>query len=440
MATDSMQGASSAMRDVAYAGFWARFAALLVDSAILVIIMVGVAIAIAAVLPGEAAVLIGQVVIFMVYLLYWPVMESSSRQATFGKSIVGIKVTDLNGARLSFVRAFLRNLAKIVSAIPADIGFLLAAFTRRKQALHDILTNCLVVRAGPSHFIKALAAAVGGLVIAAGGAGAYVYYVVIPQFKNEVTGGMQEARKGAPAVKSASAKPPAEKGPPAGAQPPAPTPGAPTTAAAAAAQPASTPKPVAAAAPPEPAKPAPVAQTSAPAKSVAATPAPAQSTKAGKPAASTRAPVQAAKPAAAPPPPAEVAKVDSEPRTPARRRRAAPPATLPAPAPAVASAPAAAPSVITPKYNDVMTAAMYGDEDAVNQLIDLGWWVDKPSSTGFTPLMAAAMNRNARMVHVLLTRGANPNAQGPGGVTALKLARDRNDTVTATVLELRGAR
>ena len=74
MAADSTQGTSSAMQDVKYAGFWARFAALLVDTAILVIIMLVVAIAITTALAGEAAILIGQVVVFMVYLLYWPVM------------------------------------------------------------------------------------------------------------------------------------------------------------------------------------------------------------------------------------------------------------------------------------------------------------------------------------------------------------------------------
>lgn len=425
MATHSMQAASGAKQNVEYAGFWARFAALLVDSAILTIIIV--AISIASTLAGAEAMVIGQIVVFILYLLYWPVMESSSRQATFGKSIVGIQVTDLNGARLSFVRAFLRNFAKIISAIPLYIGFLLAAFTARKQALHDMVTNCLVVRAGPSHFVKALAAGVGGLVIAAGSGGAFVYYVVMPQMKDQLTGVMQEAKKGAPAVKSVPAAP-AKRPPsaPAGAQPPAATPGAPT-AASAGPQPAGTTPPVAVAAAPAPAKPAPAAQTSAPAKPGAAPPPPAQVAKTDKP-------------TAAAPPPAQVAKSDSEPRTPARRRRVSPPAALPAPASAVASAPAAKPLVITPKYNDVMTAVMYGDEGAVNQLLDLGRWVDKPSSTGLTPLMGAVMNRDTRMVQVLLVRGADPNAQAPGGVTALRLARDRNDAATATLLEQRGAR
>lgn len=409
MATHSMQAASGTKQNVEYAGFWARFAALLVDSAILTIIIV--AISIASTLAGAEAMVIGQIVVFILYLLYWPVMESSSRQATFGKSIVGIQVTDLNGARLSFVRAFLRNFAKIISAIPLYIGFLLAAFTARKQALHDMVTNCLVVRAGPSHFVKALAAGVGGLVIAAGSGGAFVYYVVMPQMKDLLTGVMQEAKKGAPAVKSVPAAP--AKRPP--------------TAASAGPQPAGTTPPVAVAVAPAPAKPAPAAQTSAPAKPGAAPLPPAQVAKTDKP-------------TAAAPPPAQVAKSDSEPRTPARRRRVSPPAALPAPASAVASAPAAKPLVITPKYNDVMTAVMYGDEGAVNQLLDLGRWVDKPSSTGLTPLMGAVMNRDTRMVQVLLVRGADPNAQAPGGVTALRLARDRNDAATATLLEQRGAR
>lgn|SRR5574340_283490 len=90
--------------------------------------------------------------------------------------------------------------------------------------------------------------------------------------------------------------------------------------------------------------------------------------------------------------------------------------------------------VITPKYNDVMTAVLRGDREAARELLDLGWWVDKPSANGITPLMAAVMNRDTQMVQLLLDYGAEPSAQ------ALRLARKNKDAATAALLERRGAR
>src|SRR3989338_8310824 len=89
---------------------------------------------------------------------------------------------------------------------------------------------------------------------------------------------------------------------------------------------------------------------------------------------------------------------------------------------------------VTPKYNDIMTAVLRGDREAVKQLLDLGWWVNKPGEDGFTPLMAAVMNRDAQMVQLLLEYGAEPSTQ------ALSLARKNKDASTALLLERKGAR
>jgi uncharacterized RDD family membrane protein YckC len=73
-------------------------------------------------------------------------MESSARQATLGKMAVGIKVTDEAGARISFGRAVGRYFGKFVSTIILLIGFLMVAFTEKKQGLHDKLAGTLVVK------------------------------------------------------------------------------------------------------------------------------------------------------------------------------------------------------------------------------------------------------------------------------------------------------
>ncbi|MFZ2541927.1 MAG: ankyrin repeat domain-containing protein [Gallionella sp.] len=83
-----------------------------------------------------------------------------------------------------------------------------------------------------------------------------------------------------------------------------------------------------------------------------------------------------------------------------------------------------------PKYNDVLTAVLRGDIKAVQQLLDLGRWVDKPGdSSGTTPLMAAVMNRDADMVQYLLEHGAQSSPQ------ALKLAKENKDATTILLLE-----
>ena len=77
--------------------------------------------------------------------LYYSVFEASSWQATPGKRILRLYVTDLNGQRITFGRAVIRNLARQISGI-FFIGYILAGFTEKKQALHDILAGCLVLR------------------------------------------------------------------------------------------------------------------------------------------------------------------------------------------------------------------------------------------------------------------------------------------------------
>jgi uncharacterized RDD family membrane protein YckC len=81
----------------------------------------------------------------LVHWLYFTLMESSPRQATLGKMVVGIIVTTCDGRRISFLRANGRYFGKLLSALIFGIGFLMAGFTRKKQALHDMLADSLVI-------------------------------------------------------------------------------------------------------------------------------------------------------------------------------------------------------------------------------------------------------------------------------------------------------
>jgi len=82
----------------------------------------------------------------IVWTLYYGIMESSENQATIGKTICGIKVTDENGDRLNFKQASLRFLAQLISFIPLGFGIWAIAFSEKNQAWHDSLTECLVIK------------------------------------------------------------------------------------------------------------------------------------------------------------------------------------------------------------------------------------------------------------------------------------------------------
>ncbi len=81
----------------------------------------------------------------VLYWLYFAVFESSPRQATPGKMMLGLFVTDIHGRRLTFGRALGRTLSKILSQLFCWLGYILALFTVRSQALHDLIAGTLVL-------------------------------------------------------------------------------------------------------------------------------------------------------------------------------------------------------------------------------------------------------------------------------------------------------
>jgi uncharacterized RDD family membrane protein YckC len=127
---------SQPIATTSYAGFWKRAAALLIDC-----IVVSVA---TGILTG-ATLGVGWFLVFFLPWVYEAVMLSSVKQATVGKMALGIVVTDMKGGRITFGRATGRHFAKWISALILGVGFLMAAFTEKKQALHDMIADTLVV-------------------------------------------------------------------------------------------------------------------------------------------------------------------------------------------------------------------------------------------------------------------------------------------------------
>ncbi|OGG04757.1 MAG: hypothetical protein A3F83_03495 [Candidatus Glassbacteria bacterium RIFCSPLOWO2_12_FULL_58_11] len=95
-------------------------------------------------IPGACGELPGWLTL-LIFVLYFSVFECSWRQATPGKMLMGIFVTDLLGRRISFQRALGRSLGKILSTVICLIGYLMALFSIRSQALHDRLADSLVL-------------------------------------------------------------------------------------------------------------------------------------------------------------------------------------------------------------------------------------------------------------------------------------------------------
>ena len=152
-----------------YAGFWLRFVAMIIDGLIVgaiqsIIIMPilglfginlamnmdggnmsdeqAIATAMAAISAmGSIALVSG-----LIGILYYTILEASKFEATFGKLALGLKVTDTEGKPLDFGKALLRNLGKLVSSAILYIGYIMAGFTEKKQALHDMIAGALVVK------------------------------------------------------------------------------------------------------------------------------------------------------------------------------------------------------------------------------------------------------------------------------------------------------
>jgi uncharacterized RDD family membrane protein YckC len=152
-----------------YAGFWVRFAAYFVDSLILgipftialfaIFMFAGVGAMMrrhtpvdpnevaASFAPMFATMIPVMLFLILVSWLYYAGMESSARQATLGKSVMSLRVTNGEGQRLSFGHATGRFFAKIISGmIPFAIGYIMAGFTEKKQALHDLIAGTLVLK------------------------------------------------------------------------------------------------------------------------------------------------------------------------------------------------------------------------------------------------------------------------------------------------------
>lgn len=150
-----------------YAGFWRRVVAFIIDSIVISIPTTAITMpiifskmknfmvlttqqpnasdAIGAMMEFYGFVMLANIVGVLIFWLYYALMESSKKQATLGKMAMGIKVVGENGGRITFARATGRTFAKYISYAILYFGTYMAGFTKKRQALHDIMATTYVV-------------------------------------------------------------------------------------------------------------------------------------------------------------------------------------------------------------------------------------------------------------------------------------------------------
>ena len=119
-----------------YAGFWQRFLAGIIDLIILIVIEI-----ILIFIP-----IIGWILSLFVTWLYFAIQHSSTKQAKFGMRALDIKITDENHDKIGFWRATGNFYLTVISALIIFIGFLMIAFTSRKQGFHNLISRTLCIK------------------------------------------------------------------------------------------------------------------------------------------------------------------------------------------------------------------------------------------------------------------------------------------------------
>ena len=120
-----------------YVSIWKRFWAFIID----LLVFAALCIVLAQLLDEFTLSLVLLVIIW----LYYALLESSPWQASLGKRLMGLKVVDRRGKRLSFAKATKRLLSRLVTNLTFYFGFFTAAFDKRKETLHDKMSKSVVI-------------------------------------------------------------------------------------------------------------------------------------------------------------------------------------------------------------------------------------------------------------------------------------------------------
>lgn len=158
--SQSFEQTQPAVVQFVHAGFWIRFVSQIIDGIIIGAIQFIVSFFVSAIILSSApnkgklsteetltAELVLRLFTLIVAWLYFALLDSSTKQGTIGKMILGLKITDSNYQRISFGRATGRYFSKMLCGLTLGIGYLMIAWDEQKQGLHDKIVNTYVIKA-----------------------------------------------------------------------------------------------------------------------------------------------------------------------------------------------------------------------------------------------------------------------------------------------------
>jgi len=133
---------------VSYAGLGLRTMALIID---LVIVISVVLLINMIIFPSNL--IIKDLTIFkvligiLIWIFYNGFYESSAYQATIGKLIFKLKVIDLYGKPIGFLRAISRVISTVISILPFGLGIWYITTDPKKRSWHDLIAGSFVIKA-----------------------------------------------------------------------------------------------------------------------------------------------------------------------------------------------------------------------------------------------------------------------------------------------------
>jgi uncharacterized RDD family membrane protein YckC len=150
----AIQSSNTPQVKVKYAGFWIRYVAAIIDALVLVIPILLIDFLLGIALPKPFFAFVSPFTGLLVAWVYYVIM-TYNYQATLGKKAFGIRVVSDKAENLTLGQVILREtIGKLISMIILYIGYIMAAFTKRKQALHDKMASTVVVYNDPEGKIR----------------------------------------------------------------------------------------------------------------------------------------------------------------------------------------------------------------------------------------------------------------------------------------------
>jgi uncharacterized RDD family membrane protein YckC len=138
---------------VEYGGFWLRFAAKFIDWLFFYVIQTALNFLLVPLIisagTNESAMILAMLLMLLAsygVMFLYNTLFIGRFAATPGKMLCQLRVVTSEGGRVTYLRAFARSVAEVVSAAIMLIGYIIAAFDKEKRTLHDRMCDTRVIK------------------------------------------------------------------------------------------------------------------------------------------------------------------------------------------------------------------------------------------------------------------------------------------------------